>query len=153
MCARECDSATVFGEIRLGQRRETSKPQPNIFDGFSEYHEAKRLAAEIGKRDSLHEDVIFSDAMHVAVTLALEDRGMSYTRPNVAWMFRRVLPREVRDILIFRRNHPDDYKRLPMAGTTERLSSAEMDAAAELAKKLAPEQLDAFFFCDRAGRA
>ena len=40
-----------------------------------------------------------------------------------------------------------------MAGATESLSSAEMDAATELAKKLAPEQLDAFFFCDRTGRA
>ncbi len=143
----------LLGEIRLGKRRKTSKPQPSIFDGFSEYHEAKRLASEIGKRDNLHEDVIFSDAMHVAVTLALEDEGISYTMPNVAWMFRRVLPKEVRDILLLRRNYPDDYRSLPMAGATESLSSAEMDAAAELAKKLAPEQLDAFFFCDRTGSA
>jgi len=137
----------------LGKRRKTGKPQPSIFSGFSEYHEAKRLASEIGKRDNLHEDVIFSDAMHVAVTLALEDEGISYTMPNVAWMFRRVLPKEVRDILLLRRNYPNDYRSLPMAGATESLSSAEMDAAAELAKKLAPEQLDAFFFCDRTGTA
>ena len=137
----------------MGERRTTSKTQPSIFDGFSEYYEAKRLASEIGKRDNLHEDVIFSDAMHVAVTLALEDEGISYTMPNVAWMFRRVLPKEVRDILLLRRNYPDDYKSLPMAGVTERLSSAEMDAAAELAKKLAPQQLDAFFFSDRKGSA
>ncbi|QIG48018.1 hypothetical protein G5V57_09970 [Nordella sp. HKS 07] len=137
----------------MGERRETSKSPPIIFDGFTEYHEARQFAAEIGKRDNLHEDVIFSDAMHVAATLALEERGMSYTMPNVAWMYRRVPPKEVRDILELRWNHPDDYKCLPMAGTTERLSSAEMDAAAELAKKLAPEQLDALLFCDPAGSA
>ena len=137
----------------MGERRTTSKTQPSLFDGFSEYYEAKRLASEIGKRDNLHEDIIFSDAMHVAVTLALEDEGISYTMPNVAWMFCRVLPKEVRDILLLRRNYPDYYKSLPMAGVTESLSSAEMDAAAELAKKLAPEQLDAFFFCDRTGSA
>jgi len=142
-----------FGEIGLGERQETSKPRPIVFDSFSEYHEAKQLAAEIGKRDNLHEDVIFSDAMHVAVTLALEDRGITYTMPNVAWMFSRILPGEVRDILELRWNHPDDYKSLPMAGATESLSSAEMDAAAEVAKKLGPEQLDAFFFCDRTGNA
>jgi hypothetical protein len=33
------------------------------------------------------------------------------------------------------------------------MSSVELEAAAELAKKLAPEQLDAFFFADRTGRA
>jgi hypothetical protein len=142
-----------WGEIRLGERRKKSEPQPSIFDGFSEYSEAKRLASEIGKRDNLHEDVIFSDAMHVAVTLALEDEGMSYTMPNVAWMFSRILPEEVRDILLLRRSYPDDYKSLPMAGATESLSSSEIEAAAELAKKLAPEQLDAFFFCDRTGSA
>jgi hypothetical protein len=49
--------------------------------------------------------------MHVAVTLALEDEGKPYTMPNVAWMFRRVLPKEVRDILLLRRNYPDDYGR------------------------------------------
>lgn len=143
----------LSGEIRLGERRDKSKPQRSILNGFSEYHEAKRLASEIGKRDNLHEDIIFSDAMHVAVALALEDEGISYTMPNVAWMFRRVLPKEVRDILLLRRNYPDDYKILPMAGATESLSSAEMDAASELAKKLPPEQLDAFFFYDRTGRA
>jgi hypothetical protein len=40
-----------------------------------------------------------------------------------------------------------------MAGATESLSSAEIEAAAELAKKLTPEQLDAFFFSDRTGSA
>jgi hypothetical protein len=40
-----------------------------------------------------------------------------------------------------------------MAGATESLSTAEIEAAADLAKKLAPEQLNAFFFSDRAGSA
>jgi hypothetical protein len=137
----------------LGERRKQNELRPGIFYEFSEYSEAKRLASEIGKRDGLHEDVIFSDAMHVAVSLALEDEGMSYTMPNVAWMFSCILPEEVRDILLLRRSYPDDYKCLPRAGATESLSSSEIEAAAELAKKLAPEQLDAFFFCDRAGRA
>ena len=137
----------------MGERRKTGHLQLSVFDEFAEYHEARRLASEIGKRDTLHEDVVFSDAMHVAVTLALEDEGMSYTMPNVAWMFSRILPKEVRDILLLRRSYPDDYKSLPMAGATESLSSSEIEAAAELAKKLAPEQLDAFFFCDRTGRA
>jgi len=122
-----------------------------VFDGFSGYREAKRVASEIAKRDRLHEDVIFSDAMHVAVTLALEDEGMSYTMPNVSWMFDRVRPEEVRDILLLRRNHPDDYRSLPMAGVMEGLSRLEIEAATELATKLAPEHLDAFFFSDRTG--
>lgn len=153
MCEWGADSAADFGEIRLGERRKTSHPQLSIFAEFAEYHEARRLASEIGKRDTLHEDVVFSDAMHVAVTLALEDEGISYTMPNVAWMFRFVLPKEVRDILLLRWSYPEDYKSLPKAGALESLSSAEMAAAAELAKKLAPEQLDAFFFCDRTGSA
>ena len=137
----------------MGEQGKKCEPLAIIFDEPSEYREAKGLAAEIAKRDRLHEDVIFSDAMHVAVTLALEDEGMSYTMPNVAWMFDRVRPEEVRDILLLRRSHPDDYKSLPMAGATERMSSAEIEAAAELAKKLTPKQLDAFFFSDRTGSA
>ena len=133
-----------------GKRRES---QAIIFDGFLVYHEAKALAFAIAKRDRLHEDVIFSDAMHVAVALALGDEGMPYTMTNVVWMFDRVRPEEVRDILLLRRIHPDDYKSLPMAGRTESLSSAEIEAAAALAKKLTPEQLDAFFFSDRTGSA
>jgi hypothetical protein len=78
---------------------------------------------------------------------------MCYTMPNVAWMFDRIRPEEVRDILLLRRNHPEDYKSLPMAGATESLSSAETEAAAGLANKLTPEQLDAFFFSDRSGTA
>jgi hypothetical protein len=40
-----------------------------------------------------------------------------------------------------------------MAGMAEGLSSAEIEAAVELVKKLTPEQLDAFFFSDRMGSA
>ena len=137
----------------MGEPGQKCESKAIIFDDFSEYREAKGLASEIAKRDHLHEDVIFSDAMHVAVALALEDEGMSYTMPNVAWMFDRVRPDEVRDILLLRRTCPDDYKSLPMAGATEGLSSAQIEAAAELAKKLTPEQLDAFFFSDRTGSA
>jgi hypothetical protein len=143
----------LLGRDPLGKQGMKSEPRASIFDEFSGYHEAKGLASEIAKRDRLHEDVIFSDAMYVAVTLALEDEGMSYTMPNVAWMFDRVRPEEVRDILLLRRNHPNDYKSLPTAGATERMSSAEIEAAAELAKKLTPKQLDAFFFSHRTGSA
>ncbi len=137
----------------MGEQGKNCGRQAISFEEFSEYREAKTLASEIAKRDCLHEDVVFSDAMHVAVTLALEGEGMSYTMPNVAWMFDRVQPVEVRDILLLRRNHPEDYKNLPMAGVTEGLSSAEIEAAADLVKKLTPEQLDAFFFSERMGRA
>ena len=137
----------------MGEQGKKGEPQAIIFSEFSAYREAKALSAEIARRDCLHEDVIFSDAMHVAVTLALEHEGMCYTMPNVAWMFDRIRPEEVRDILLLRRNHPEDYKSLPMAGATESLSSAEIEAAAGLANKLTPEQLDAFFFSDRSGTA
>ena len=137
----------------MSEQRRNGESQTAISQDFFEYREARELAAEIAKHDHLHEDVVFSDAMHVAVTLALEEAEMSYTMPNVAWMFDRIRPGEVRDILLLRRNHPDDYKILPMAGVTERLSSEEIDAATELAKTLAPEQLDAFFFSDRTGNA
>ena len=137
----------------MGEQRKPGEPQAIISEAFSDYREARKLTSEIARHERLHEDVIFSDAMHVAVALALEDEGMSYTMPNVAWMFDRIRPGEVRDILLFRRNHPDDYRSLPMAGVTEGLSSMEIEAAAELAKKLKPEQLDAFFFSDRTGSA
>jgi hypothetical protein len=137
----------------LGEQGKHGEPQAIISEAFSEYREARKLASEIARHERLHEDVIFSDAMHVAVALALEDEGMSYTMPNVAWMFDRIRPEEVRDILLLRRNHPDDYRSLPMAGVTEGLSPMEIEAAAELAKKLKPEQLDAFFFSDRMGSA
>ena len=137
----------------MSEQRRNGESRAAISQDFSAYGEARELAAEIAKGDCLHEDVIFSDAMHVAVALALEEAGMSYTMPNVAWMFDRIRPGEVRDILLLRRNHPDDYKILPMAGVTEHLSSEEIEAATEVAKKLAPDQLDAFFFSGRIGHA
>ena len=137
----------------MGEQRKPGEPRAISSEAFSEHREARKLAFEIARHERLHEDVIFSDAMHVAVALALEDEGMTYTMPNVAWMFDRIRPEEVRDILLLRRNHPDDYRNLPMAGVTEGLSSMEIEAAAELAKKLKPEQLDAFFFSDRTGSA
>jgi hypothetical protein len=137
----------------LGEQGKKCDSQAISLEEFSEYGEARGLASEIAKRDRLHEDIIFSDAMHVAVALALEGAEMPYTMPNVGWMFDRVRPREVRDILLLRRDHPEDYKHLPMAGATEGLSSTEIEAASELVKKLTPEQLDAFFFSDRTGSA
>jgi hypothetical protein len=140
-------------EINLSVQGRKSRPEPFNLDAFSEYREARVLATEIAQRDRLHEDVIFSDAMHVAATLALENEGMPYTMPNVAWMLERVHPKEVRDILLLRRGHPEAYKSLPMAGATECLSSEEVEDATELAKKLTPELLNAFFFSDRTGSA
>ena len=138
----------------MGERRkEKSEPRISLFDDFPEYHQAKVLAFNIGKREGLHEDVIFSDAMHVAVAIALEEEKMPYTLPNVAWMFNRIRPDEVRNILLLRWNNPDHYRNLSMAGVTEGLSSAKIAAAADLAKKLTLEQLDAFFFSDRVGSA
>jgi hypothetical protein len=92
------------------------------------YHEAKALASEIAKRDHLHEDGIFSDALHVAVALALGDEGMPYTMANVVWMFDRVRPEEVRDILLLRQNHR--RLNLPMAGRMESLIRRDQAAAA-----------------------
>ena len=137
----------------MGEPERKGGLQAIVIDEFSEYREAKRIASEIAKRDRLHEDVIFSDAMHVAVAVALEEEGMPYTMPNVSWMFGRVRPEEVRDILLLRRKHPDDYRSLPMAGVMEGLSRAEIEAATQLATKLAPEHLDAFFFSNRTGSA
>jgi hypothetical protein len=141
------------GDICLGERRTKSEPKVILFEEFPEYHQAKVLAFNIGKRDGLHEDVVFSDAMHVAVAIALEDEKMPYTSSNVAWMFSRILPEEVRNLLLLRWNHPGDYRNLSMAGVMEGLSSAEIEAATDLANKLTLEQLDAFFFSDRVGNA
>jgi hypothetical protein len=115
--------------------------------------EAKALASAIAKRERLHEDVVFADAMHVAVALALSDDELEYTKRNVAWMFDRIHPGDVHGILTLRWQRPDDYELLPMANATEGLSTAEMQSANGLAKTLTREQLDAFFFSDEIGRA
>lgn len=132
-----------------------SKPADEDFatDGPPDHRDARTIAREIAIRERLHEDLVFADAMHVAVALALETEDIPYTKPNVAWMFDRILPDEVREILALRWNYPDDYDLLPMAGVTERLTEAEMAAANELAKKLTREQIDAFFFSDQVGRS
>lgn len=116
------------------------------------YQDAKALAFEIAKRDRLHEDIVFADAMHVAAAFALETEDIPYTKSNIAWMFDRISPDEVHEILALRWNYPDDYEMLPMAGATENLSATDIVTATELAKNLTPEQIDAFFFSDNLGR-
>jgi len=117
------------------------------------YRQARALAAEIAALEDQDPNLVFSDAMHVAVALALEDAGMANTRLNIAWMFERICPGEVREILRFRLEHPEDYMVLPMAGATEDMSPAEIAAASTLAENLTPAQLDAFFFSDNTGHA
>jgi len=120
---------------------------------FEYYHEALSIAAQIADRAGLRRDLVFSDAMHVAVALALEDVDMAYTKPNVAWMFERICPGEVREILLYRRDHPEDYDTLPMAGTIDGLSAAHVEAAGALEKTLAPDWLNAFFYSGAMGKA
>jgi hypothetical protein len=120
---------------------------------FDDYREAQSLAAEIAEQAGLRQDLVFSDAMHVAVALALEDDNMAYTKPNVAWMFERICPGEVREILLYRRDYPDDYDTLPMAGTIDRLTAAHVEAAGALEKMLAPDWLNAFFYSANMGKA
>ncbi len=120
---------------------------------FEHYREAQSIASEIAVRAGLRDDLVFSDAMHVAVALALEDAGMVYTKPNVAWMFERICPGEVREILLYRRDHPEEYDALPMAGTVDRLTAAHVEAASALEKMLAPDWLNAFFYSGNMGKA
>ena len=120
---------------------------------FDYYREAQNIAAQIADQAGLRQDLVFSDAMHVAVALALEDADMAYTKPNVAWMFERICPGEVREILLYRRDHPDDYDALPMAGTVDRLTAAHVEAAGALEKMLAPDSLNAFFYSGNMGKA
>jgi hypothetical protein len=128
-------------------------PRAILVDDFAEHRQARALAAEIAARDGLSEDAVFTDAMHVAAALALEDAAMPYSMPNVAWMLERVRPVEVLHLLMLRRAHPADYRNLPMAGMTDSLGEAEAAAATELARTLTPRQLDAFFFSGKAGSA
>jgi hypothetical protein len=66
-------------------------------------------------------------------------------------MFDRIAPSEVREILRYRRDHPDDYAALPQAGTVDRLSAAHVEAAGVLEK--IPDWLNAFFFSHNIGTA
>jgi hypothetical protein len=131
----------------------SQEPRADLCPEFEYYREAQRLAAEIADQAGLRQDLVFSDAMHVAVALALEDAGMVYTKPNVAWMFERICPGEVREILLYRRDHPDDYDALPMAGTMDKLTAAHVEAAGALEKMLAPDWLNAFFYSGNTGKA
>ena len=131
----------------------SQEPRADLCPEFEYYREAQRLAAEIADQAGLRQDLVFSDAMHVAVALALEDADMAYTKPNVAWMFERICPGEVREVLLYRRAHPDDYDALPMAGTMDKLTAAHVEAAGALEKMLAPDWLNAFFYSSNMGKA
>jgi hypothetical protein len=116
------------------------------------FRDAKVLAHQIAKRERVHEDLVFADAMHVAAAFALETEDLPYTKANIAWMFGRIGPDEVREILALRWNYPADYEFLPMAGATENLSATDIVSATELAKNLTLKQIDALFFSDNVGR-
>jgi hypothetical protein len=130
---------------------QVNEPNSKVRRGAA-YQDAKTLAHEIAKRERLHEDIVFADAMHVAAAFALETEDIPYTRSNIAWMFDRIGPAEVHEILALRWNYPGDYELLPMAGATENLSAADFVTATEVAKNLTIEQIDAFFFSDTVGR-
>ncbi len=121
--------------------------------GVSGYEEAQALSRLIARRERTHEDLIFADAMNVAVAMALETEDRPYTKANAAWMFDRIYPEEVREVLELRWQDPEDYALLPMALQTEHLGAAEVEVARELAQKLTREELDAFFFSDQVGRS
>jgi hypothetical protein len=131
----------------------TTKQELAACAEFDNYAEARAIAARIAARDGLDSDLVFSDALHVAVALALEDEGMAYTKANAAWMFERICPGEVREILIYRRDHPEDYASLPKAGALEKLTAAQVEAAGAVTKLLAADWLNAMFFSDNFGTA
>jgi hypothetical protein len=137
----------------LSVSRKTQESRTDSCTEFDNYREAQSLAAEIADQAGLRQDIVLSDAMHVAVALALENANMAYTKPNVAWMFERICPGEVREILLYRRNHPDDYDALPTAGTMDRLTAAHIEAADALENALTPDWLNAFFFSASIGTA
>jgi len=120
---------------------------------LSNYREARALAAEIAQIERGHQDMIFSDAMHVAVALALQDEGLSYTKRNAARMFDCISPGEVHAVLRFRLENPEDYAALPMARMTEAMTQTDVATANALAGKLTPEEVDALFFSDIVGHA
>jgi hypothetical protein len=116
-------------------------------------HDARMIAAEIADNETLHTDLVFSDAMHVAVALALEDADMPYTKANAAWMFDRIHPAEVREILLYRRDYPEQYAMLPKAGALENLTTTQMESASAITETLGADRLNAMFFCDTVGTA
>lgn len=120
---------------------------------FDAYRDARAIAAEIASLEGLDCELVFSDAMHVAVALALETEDMPYTRANAAWMFDRICPSEVREILMYRHDCPEDYEMLPKAGALENLTSAQVQAAGAVTKMLGTDRLNALFFCDSFGTA
>lgn len=137
----------------MGARGKSGRMRPADMNDFGLYREARVIAAQIGERDGLHQDLIFSDAMHVAAALAMDKAGIAYSKLNAAQMLDRLHPAEVRLVLQFRLDDPDAYKKLPMACVTESLTPAAMRAANSLAEKMTSAQLDALFFGDVAGRA
>jgi len=120
---------------------------------FAEYGEARVLAAQIADREEQHQDVVFSDAMHVTAAVALDAAGLPYTRPNIGWMFERIYPSEVLAILRLRLDRPDEYADLPMAHTTDAMSLHALELAGALANNITQEELNAFFFSDMVGNA
>lgn len=137
----------------MSAKKNGSQIDVGAHDGLSGYDDAKAIALEIAKRESLHEDLVFADAMHVAVALALETDDIPYSKANAAWMLHRIFPEEVHEILAIRLRFPGEYEQLPMAGQTERLNAAEVETATELAKTLTHAELDAFFLSDQVGRS
>jgi hypothetical protein len=120
---------------------------------FEAYREARAIAAEIADLEGLDRDLVFSDAMHVAVALALEAEDMPYTGANAAWMFDRICPCEVREILTYRRDYPEAYDGLPKAGALENLTAVQMEAAGSLTQLLKTDWLNAMFFSESYGTA
>jgi hypothetical protein len=137
----------------VGARNRKPESLQGENQGLLEYREARAIAADIAQQDNKNSDVVFSDAMHVAVALALEGAGMPYTGPNTAWMFEQISPAEVREVLVFRRDHREDYGSLPKATIIESLNATQIKAANGLAMNLTRAELDAFFFGKASGTA
>ncbi len=117
------------------------------------HHDARMIAAEIAGHEGLATDLVFSDAMHVAVALALEEADRPYTRANAVWMFDRISPDEVREVLLYRRDCPEQYASLPKSCALENLTTAQVEAANAVGQTLGADRLNAMFFCDNIGTA
>jgi hypothetical protein len=127
--------------------------EDELCEEFDDYREARAIAADIAAYDKLDSDLVFSDALHVAVALALQDAGFDYSKANVAWMVEQVSPAEVREVLLYRRDNPEDYPSLPKAGAVESLTAAQVEAAHAVTEMLGSDQLNAMFFSDSVGTA